>query len=437
MTTLREAFNVSKTNTSKTSDDYDIFPDKKLLESLRTQIAENLADLGLLEFTKESIMNEINDSTESLDLSNKERSYLFNLIDNEVNGSGPLTELLNNDNITEIMVNSPKDIYVEIEGKLIKDETVSFINEEHIFRTIQKLTEASGKVIDITNPIIDASLSNGYKITAVIPPLSLNGPVMTIRKDNNSTLSMEDLIRKGTLTPYMARFLAAALYAKLNILICGNSASGKSALLNILSNLIDKDERIIAIQDVAELKLNHKNVVLFQSSDAPSRDLIRNAVKMHPNRIIVEEIKGEEAFDVMQIMNTGYNGTLATLYAANSREQMNRLTTLCAMNDPHMSIPVIQEYIASAIDVVVYIERMQDGKRKITSISEINSQGSNILNLDTIFEFKKDNITNGAITGEFVLYPKATKVFKKIKAYGITDIDDIFSANMPELPNLK
>ena len=240
--TLSEAFEIEeKVMPSKEtiSDDYDVFEDKILLDSLRNKVIQNIIDNDVPdnEFLTEYINNEIDDALEGYDLSNLERNHIFNLIENEIHGYGPITELLDDKNITEIMVNGPDKIYIEIDGKVIKDDSVSFINDEHIIRTIQRMIQPLGRTIDVANPMVDSRLKDGSRINAVIPPLSLNGPVLTIRKFKKNLNTMEDLLRMGTLTSYMARFLDAAVKGKLNILICGGTGSGKTTVLNVLSSL--------------------------------------------------------------------------------------------------------------------------------------------------------------------------------------------------------
>ena len=238
---LLDAFDVKKSGRiQKPLTDYEVFEDKKLLDDLRTKIIENLIDneipknKNLTEF----INNEIDLALEGYDLSNLERNHIFNLIENEINGYGPLTELLTDKNITEIMVNAPDEIYIEIEGQIIKDESVSFINDEHIIRTIQRMIQPLGRTIDASNPMVDSRLKDGSRINAIIPPLSLNGPVITIRKFKKTVATIDDLIRLGTLTPYMARFIEGCVHGKLNILVCGGTGSGKTTLLNIVSSFI-------------------------------------------------------------------------------------------------------------------------------------------------------------------------------------------------------
>ncbi len=437
-TSLMDAFNIErKVPKIENISDYEIFPDKKLLDDLRTTIVENLIDKEIPEdkVLNEFINEEIETAIEGHDLTNLERSHLFNLIDNEINGYGPLTELLEDKNVTEIMVNSPNEIYIEIDGRLIKDESISFINDEHIVRTIERLIEPLGRTIDTANPMVDSRLLDGSRINAVIPPLSTKGPVITIRKFKETMQSVEDLIRIGSLTPYMARFLEAAVKGKLNIIVCGGTGSGKTTLLNILSGFINPLERIITIEDAAELRLHQKHVISLETrvtnydsdGEITIRDLVRNSLRMRPDRIIVGEVRGKEAFDMLQAMNTGHDGSLTTMHANGAHDALNRLETMVLMSGLDIPIKAIREYITSAIDLVVNIERMNDGKRKITSISEIDGFYEDQIKLKEIFSFNQIGLTeNGEVDGEFVLHDFIPKVYKKITSRGIYDLEDIF-----------
>lgn len=438
MKTLRDAFDVKiKQKKQDVLNDYDIFPDKKLLDKLRTEIIENLIDnempsnISLTEW----INDEIDKTIEGYDLTNLERSHLFNLIDNEINGYGPISELLEDDNITEIMINSPDEIYIEIDGVLVKDESVSFINDDHIVRTVQRLIEPMGRTIDATNPMVDSRLLDGSRINAVIPPLSTKGPVVTIRKFKESMTSIDELIRIGSLTPYMARFLDAVVRGKLNIIVCGGTGSGKTTLLNILSGFIQDNERIITIEDAAELKLNQPHVISLEtrtmnyeaSGEITIRDLVINSLRMRPDRIIVGEVRGKEAFDMLQAMNTGHDGSLTTLHANGPMDALNRLETMVLMGDIDIPIKAVREYIVSAIDLIVNIERMSDGRRKVTSICELENFTGDEIQLKEIFAFQQKGLTDkGEVDGEYVLYDSIPKVYKKIKARGIQELDDIF-----------
>ena len=417
--------------------DYDIFKDKKLLDKFRDSIIQELIDSEIPndKLLTQYINEEIDIITEGYDLSNLERNHLFNLIENEINGFGPITELLEDDSVTEIMVNSPNEIYIEVDGQLLKDETVSFINDEHIIRTIQRIVQPLGRTIDSSNPMVDSHLPDGSRINAIIPPLSLNGPVLTIRKFKKSINNIDSLIGNGTLTPYMARFLQAAVEAKLNIIVCGGTGSGKTTLLNILSNFISPNERIITIEDAVELKLKQPHVISLETrnvnydneGEVTIRDLVRNSLRMRPDRIIVGEVRGKEAFDMLQAMNTGHDGSLTTLHANSSSDALNRLETMILMSEMDIPLRAIRGYIEKALNLVVNIERLSDGKRKVTSISEIvGFDGENIL-LKDIFAFNQIGLTpNGEVNGEFVLYDYVPAVYKRIKNKGIDSIDDIF-----------
>ena len=411
-TSLVEAFNIERKETTRPSlNDYDIFQDKKLLDELRTRIIENIIDKEIPEEKKLSqfINDEIDETIEGYDLSNLERSHLYNLIDNEVNGYGPLTELLEDENITEIMVNSPKEIYIEIDGMIRKDESVSFINEEHIIRTIERLINPLGRTIDATNPMIDSRLADGSRINAVIPPLSTKGPVITIRKFKEEMTSIEDFIRMGSLTPYMATFLDAAVRGKCNIIICGGTGSGKTTLLNILSSFIQEDERIITIEDAAELKLNQRHVISLETrvtnydkeGTVSIRDLVINSLRMRPDRIIVGEVRGSEAFDMLQAMNTGHDGSMTSLHANGPKDALNRLETMVLMSGLDIPVKAIREYIVNAIDLIVNIERTSDGRRKITSICELEEMKEEEIILREIFAFHQKGLTkNKEVDGE-------------------------------------
>lgn len=436
---LVEAFHIErKEQKIPTVNDYDVFPDKKLLDTLRTKIIENLIDKEIPDDKKlnQFINEEINFAIEGYDLSNLERAHIYNLIDNEIHGYGPLTELLEDKNITEIMVNSPEDIYIEIDGQIMKDESVSFINEEHIVRTIQRMIGPLGRTIDSANPMIDSRLMDGSRINAVIPPLSTKGPVITIRKFKGEMSSIDDLIRKGSLTPYMARFLEAAVKGKCNILVCGGTGSGKTTLLNILSGFISPLERIITIEDAAELKLHQSHVISLetrvtnynQESEVTIRDLVINSLRMRPDRIVVGEVRGSEAFDMLQAMNTGHDGSMTTLHANGPRDALNRLETMVLMSGLEIPISAIREYIKNAIDLVVHIERTNDGKRKVTSICEIEKIADDDILLQEIFAFEQKGLMeNGEVDGEFILYKeKMPSVYKKLVSQGIRELDEMF-----------
>ena len=423
--------------TLKDVPDYEAFSNKKLLDELRNKIIQNLIDNN----TNNQINNpsfirkEIDKSLEGYDLSLVERSYINNLIDNEINGYGPITELLDDPSITEIMVNGTNEIYIELDGRIIKDDSVSFINDDHIIRTIQRLIQPIGRTIDTANPMVDARLSDGSRLNAIIPPLSIKGPVLTIRKFKKELASIEDFLRNGTMTPYMARFIEACVKSKMNIIVCGGTGSGKTTLLNVMSSFISDDERIITIEDAAELKLEQDHVISLEtrgtnyegSGEVTIRDLVINSLRMRPDRIIVGEVRGKEAFDMMQAMNTGHEGSMTTLHANSPKDALNRLETMMLMAGMEIPIKAIREYMENAIDIVINISRLTDGKRKITSICEVVGFDRDEIKLNEIFAFNQTGITEeGEVDGEFVLNKATLKTYDRLKSRGITNLKDIF-----------
>ncbi len=417
--------------------DYEAFTNKELLDELRSKIIQNLIDNNIHakgninDFIKE----EIDASIEGYDLQDQERNYLYNLIDNEVNGYGPISELLKDKDITEIMVNGTNEVYIELNGQIIKDDSVSFINDDHIIRTIQRMIQPLGRTIDTSNPMVDARLADGSRLNAVIPPLSLKGPVLTIRKFKPELANIDDFLRNGTLTPYMARFLEACVQAKLNIIICGGTGGGKTTLLNVLSSFIGHDERIITIEDAAELKLEQEHVISLETrltnyegqGEVTIRDLVINSLRMRPDRIIVGEVRGKEAFDMLQAMNTGHNGSLTTMHANGPTDALNRLETMILMAGMEIPIKALREYIENAIDIVVHIQRLSDGRRKITSISEITGFKNDVIELREVFSFRQKGLTEkGDVIGEFVMSKRVPTIYKKIKERGINTLEDIY-----------
>lgn len=439
---LLNEFNVKEHLKTPFINDYEIFSDKDFLDEIRKKVIENIIDSNIdNSLPLESFINdEIDKVLNGHDLTNLERSHIFNLIDNDLNGYGPINELLNDPNISEIMVNAPNEIYVEIDGKIIRDETISFINDEHILRIIGKMIGPLGKTIDSSNPMVDSRLPDGSRINAIIPPLSINGPVLTIRKFKSNLSSIDDLLRNGTLTRDMAIFLECAVRAKMNMIVCGGTGSGKTTILNILSGFIGDDERIITIEDAAELRLHQNHVISLETrvtnydtkGEVTMRDLVRNSLRMRPDRIIVGEVRGSEAFDMLQAMNTGHEGSLTTLHANGAVDALNRLETMVLMGNMEIPVGAIRDYIKNAIDIVVTVGRLSDGRRKITSINEItgiNENGEIIVK--EIFAFKQTGLTlNSEVIGEFRLDNYIPMVYQKIKNRGYDELDFLFQKDV-------
>lgn len=432
-----EEFEVQEELDLKDISDYETFENKSLLDELRNKIIQNLIDNNTNNQTINSayIKKEVDKVLEGYDLSLVERSYINNLIDNEINGYGPITELLEDPSITEIMVNSINEIYIELDGRIIKDDSISFINNDHIIRTIQRLIQPIGRTIDTSTPMVDARLKDGSRLNAIIEPLSLNGPVLTIRKFKRELANIEDFLRNGTMTPYMARFIEACVKSKMNIIVCGGTGSGKTTLLNVMSSFIGEQERIITIEDAAELRLEQDHVISLEtrgtnyegSGEVTIRDLVINSLRMRPDRIIVGEVRGKEAFDMMQAMNTGHEGSMTTLHANSPKDALNRLETMMLMAGMEIPIKAIREYMENAIDIVINISRLADGKRKITSISEVVGFEKDEIKLNEIFAFNQKGLTEeGEVIGEFVLNTATIKTYERLKSRGITNLKDIF-----------
>lgn len=417
--------------------DYETFQNKELLDELRNKIIQNLIDNSSTgDTSSEFVRNQIDKTLSGYDVSNIERSYIYNLIDNEINGYGPITDLLEDKSITEIMVNAPDEIYVEIDGRLIRDHTISFINDDHIVRTIQRMIQPLGRTIDTTNPMVDARLHDGSRLNAVIPPLAIKGPVLTIRKFKDELAGVEDLLRNGTLTSEMARFLEACVHEKFNVIISGGTGGGKTTLLNVLSSFISESERIITIEDAAELRLKQSHVISLETrltnyegtGEITIRDLVINSLRMRPDRIIVGEVRGKEAFDMLQAMNTGHTGSLTTLHANSPADALNRLESMILMTGMEIPVRAIREYIEKAINIIVHIERLADGRRKVVSIAEITGFNEDVISTKEIFSFKQIGILpNGEIKGEFIKHKYIPKVYKTLRARGINDLNDIFN----------
>lgn len=438
MKSFIEEFQVNvKKNKYVETTDYETFPNKILLDELRNKIIQNLIDNhvdsnGVLD---DFIKKQVDATIEGYDLTGVEISYIYNMIDNEINGCGPITELMEDPNITEIMVNGIDQIYIEIDGRVSKDDSISFINDEHIIRTIQRMIQPIGRTIDTANPMVDARLADGSRLNAIIAPLSIKGPTLTIRKFKEDMVTIDDFLRTGTLTPYMARFLEACVQTKLNIIICGGTGSGKTTLLNVLSSFIGHEERIVTIEDAAELRLKQPHVVSLETrlvnyegqGAITIRDLVINSLRMRPDRIIVGECRGGEAFDMLQAMNTGHSGSLTTMHANGPIDTLNRLETLILMSGMEIPVKAIREYIEKAINIVVQTERFSDGRRRVVDISELVGFKDDVIELKQIFAFKQTGILdNGDVDGEFIQNKYVPKVYETMKAFGVDSIKDIF-----------
>ncbi len=363
---------------------------------------------------------------ENIILSRAERQRLFEHIAAEILGFGPLQPLLEDDSITEIMVNGPYQVYIERKGKIYKTN-IKFEDDEHVMRIIERIVAPLGRRVDESSPYVDARLPDGSRVNIVIPPIALNGPTITIRKFFRIPLTADDLVRLGSITPEALMYLEAAVKARLNILVAGGTGSGKTTLLNILSGFIPNDERIITIENAAELQLQQEHVVRLESrppniegkGEITIRQLVINSLRMRPDRIIVGEVRGGEALDMLQAMNTGHEGSMTTLHSNSPRDALSRLETMCLMAGMDLPVRAIREQIASAIDVIVFTQRMRDGSRKVVSISEITGMEGDVIQMMDIFVFEHSGYREGKVHGRLKPTGLRSKYMDRFRAAGI------------------
>ncbi len=364
---------------------------------------------------------------ENIILSRPERARMFEQIAAEILGLGPLQPLLEDEAITEIMVNGAKNIYVERKGRIYR-APIAFENNEHVMRIIERIVAPLGRRIDESSPYVDARLRDGSRVNAVIPPISLVGPVITIRKFSKKPITVQQLIDYGSLTAEVAQFLDACVKARLNIVISGGTGSGKTTLLNVLSGFIPSDERILTIENAAELQLRQEHVVTLESRPAniegrgeiTIRDLVVNSLRMRPDRIVVGEIRDAAALDMLQAMNTGHDGSMTTAHSNSPRDTLSRLETMTLMAGMELPVRAIREQISSAVDLVVHQERLRDGTRKVVYVSEVTGMEGEVITLTDLFFFEQTGIgKEGKVEGRLRASGLRPKFMEKIEAAGI------------------
>ena len=420
---LIKEFNLDVNYDYKEDDLKYIFNNKEELEILRRNILNELGNQSYknITITKELVLDVISEKTRGYNLSNLERNHLYNIINEEINGYGPLSSLLKDDNVEEIMVNSYNEIYALVDGKIVRDNSISFINNEHIIRTIKKLLSNSNIKLDSSN-VIETTLSDGSLLTVVMPPVSVNGPVINIKKFNPVVTDMDELVKLGTLTPYMARFLEAAVKAKLNIIISGGSKSGKTSLLSTLANLSSDYSRLITISPTDELNIRKNNVVNLKTNDK----IIKTALNIHPNTLIINNLSKELVSSSIDVMVDDSINVIETCSSNNALEVINFLES-AYVEQKNIASKIARETMYNAIDLIVTISKLSDNKHRITSILELNKNQKGEIVLKEIFAFKqKKLLDNGRVDGEFQLYKYIPRSYKKIVSKGIDYIDDIF-----------
>jgi pilus assembly protein CpaF len=363
---------------------------------------------------------------ENIVLSRPERHRLYEQIAAEILGLGPLQPLLDDETITEVMVNGAKNIYIERHGKIHR-VPLSFESDDHVMRIIDRIVSPLGRRIDESSPYVDARLADGSRVNAVIPPISLVGPVLTIRKFFKNPISIEQLIQFGSITPEALQFCKACVESRINVVISGGTGSGKTTLLNILSQFIPNDERIVTIENAAELQLRQEHVVTLESrppniegrGEVTIRQLVINALRMRPDRIIVGEIRDEAALDMLQAMNTGHDGSMTTAHSNSPRDTLSRVETMTMMAGMELPVRAIREQIASAIDLVIHQERLRDGTRKVVNITEVSGMEGDVITMTDIFQFEQSGYEDGKVIGRLRPTGLRPKFIDKVEASGI------------------
>ena len=375
----------------------------------------------------------------NVNLSESQVRQLYDMVMDELFGFGPMEPLLRDESISEVMVNGPKQVYIEQKGKLIH-APVQFANDEHVLKVIDRIIRPLGRRIDRKWPMVDARLPDGSRVNAIIPPCAIDGPTVTIRKFSKKKLQIEDLVKFGSLTNDMAEFLRACIVSRLNVVVSGGTGSGKTTLLNVLSNFIPPDERIVTIEDSAELKLSQDHVVRLESKPAEIdgsgrvaiRDLVINSLRMRPERVVIGECRGGETMDMLQAMNTGHDGSLTTLHANTPRDAIARMETMAMMAGMDMPLKVIREQIASAIDLIVQQTRLDDGQRKISYITEVQGMEGDTVVLQDIFLLDiKGKSTEGKVIADLKPTGTRPRFTTRLEAHGFKLPPSIFGAVGP------
>ena len=412
------------------SDDYFDLKTKihdRLLDLLDLSLIDSL-DQDLVKSQIRSMVQRILDEQDRVPLNLNERETLFDEIEDEVLGLGPLEPFLKDDTIADVLINTYNQIFIERFGKLELSES-RFKDDDHLMKIIDKIVSSVGRRIDESSPMVDARLSDGSRVNVIIPPLALDGPIMSIRRFGRDPLMLNDLILLKAFTKEIGEILKGIVKAKLNVLISGGTGSGKTTLLNCLSQFIPDEERIVTIEDAAELQLKQEHLVRLETrppniedkGEVTSRDLVRNSLRMRPDRIIVGEVRGQEAFDMLQAMNTGHEGSLTTIHSNSSRDALMRMESMVAMASLDISNEFMRRFIASAIDIIIQISRFPDGSRKLLSIQEVTGMEGDIITLQEIFSFRQTGVDeSGKVQGHFRFHGVRPRFIDKFVISGIS-----------------
>jgi pilus assembly protein CpaF len=414
---------------------------EKLKELIHGKLVEKLDLTRLSELEGDSLRREIRVvvehlcDTENPMLNRSERERLVEEVLDEAFGFGPLELLLKEEGVADIMINGPKHVFLEKGGRIIRSD-VTFRDNDHLLQILDRIVSKVGRRIDETSPMVDARLPDGSRVNAIIPPLALDGPALTIRRFGSNPLTLEDLMKFGAFTPEMVMFLEGAMKARLNIIISGGTGSGKTTLLNTLSSFISNENRIITIEDAAEIQLQQEHVLRLETRPAniegkgavTATDLVKNALRMRPDRIIIGECRGGEALDMLQAMNTGHDGSLTTVHANNPRDAISRIETLVSMSGFDLPLVALRKQIASAVHLVVQASRLQGGPRKVTYITEIVGMEGETLVMQDIFKFVQEGIdNNGKAVGHFMATGVRPKCIEHLESSGVKVPPSIFT----------
>ncbi len=394
----------------------------------------NLDHLPQMRQMIEAIFNRVL-TEENLLYTRNNRNKLLEWVVSDILGYGPIEPFLADNTITEVMVNGPKNIYIERFGR-VERTGVTFENDAHLMRIIDRIVSPLGRRVDESSPMVDARLPAGYRVNAIIPPLSLEGPLLTIRKFATTPYTANDLIANGTLTPQLVTLMKACVEARINLVVSGGTGSGKTTLLNVLSAFIPNAERIITIEDVAELQLKQEHVARLEKrppniegrGEVTIRQLVINALRMRPDRIIVGEARGGEALDMLQAMNTGHDGSMTTIHSNSPRDTLRRIETMVLMAGFELPLKAIREQVSSAIDLVVHMQRLRDGTRKVTQVAEVQGMEGDTVTMQDLFAFEQTGVTNGRVMGALKSTGLRPKFFDKFVVNGLEVPMNLFEA---------
>jgi len=417
---------------------------KKLYQDIRSNVHRNLIDrldLGQMRIEDlDTVKRQVRPivleliAAESTPLNSAERNMIAEQVLDEVFGFGPLEPLLKDPEVSDILVNNSQEVYIEKHGKIQKAE-VAFQDDRHLLQIIDRIVSRVGRRVDEISPMVDARLPDGSRVNAIIPPIALDGPALSIRRFGANPLSLENLLNNGSITPVMAEFLEGAVRARLNVVISGGTGSGKTTLLNILSSFVPPDERIITIEDSAELLLQQPHVVRLETRPPnvegqgriTQRDLLFNCLRMRPDRIILGEVRGAEALDMLQAMNTGHEGSLTTIHANTPRDALSRIEMMVSMSGLEIPVRVVRQQISSAIDLIIQATRLIDGKRRVTSITEVVGMEGEVVTTQEVFRFHQETVTaEGQVRGYFEATGIRAKCATRMQSAGISMPADLF-----------